>query len=82
MNEQERQPSIFEKIATKEIPSTKIREDDEFLAILDLFPNTKGQTLLFPKKRYESDIEKMPEDIFQRFFLAAKKVETILKNDE
>ena len=79
MNEEERQLSIFEKIATNQIPSTKIREDDEFLAILDLFPNTKGQTLLFPKKRYESDIEKMPEDIFQRFFLAAKKVETILK---
>ncbi len=79
MSVQERQPSIFEKIANNEIPSTKIREDDEFLAILDLFPNTKGQTLLFPKKRYESDIENMPEDVYQRFFLAAKKVETVLK---
>lgn len=79
MNKQERQLSIFEKIATNEIPATKIRENDEFLAILDLFPNCKGQTLVFPKKRYESDIEKMPEDVYQRFFLVAKKVETLLK---
>jgi len=34
-----REPSIFEKIVAGEIPSTKIRENDEFLAILDVFPN-------------------------------------------
>lgn len=79
MSDLQRQQSLFEKIANNEIPSIKIRENDEFLAILDLFPNCKGQTLVFPKKRYESDIETMPEDVYTRFFLAAKTVETLLK---
>lgn len=80
MENQERQSSVFEKIASGEIPATKIWENDDFLAILDLFPNCKWQTLVFSKKRYDSDIEKMPEDVYQQFFLAAKHVETILKN--
>lgn len=79
MSELERQPSLFEKMVAGDIPATKIWENDEFLAILDLFPNCKGQTLVFPKKRYESDVETMPEDVYQRFFLAAKTVETVLK---
>lgn len=79
MSETEKQLSIFEKIAKEHIPSAKIRENDEFMAILDLNPNCKWQSLVFPKTRYDSDVEKMPEDVYTRFLLAAKKVETILK---
>ena len=43
---------IFCKIAKGEIPSVKIWEDDEFFAILDLFPNTKGMTLVIPKSHF------------------------------
>ncbi|MEI7477145.1 MAG: HIT domain-containing protein [bacterium] len=74
-----REPSIFEKIVAGEIPCAKIRENDEFLAILDLFPNTKGQTLVFPKKRYDSDIALMPDDVYEAYMLAVKDVMQILK---
>lgn len=40
---------IFCKIIKGEIPSYKVYEDEEFLGILDIFPNTKGMTLLIPK---------------------------------
>ncbi|MBC8500327.1 MAG: HIT family protein [Nanoarchaeota archaeon] len=40
---------IFCKIVKGEIPSTKIYEDDEFYAFLDLRPINKGHTLVVPK---------------------------------
>jgi len=70
---------IFCKIARGEIDSAKIWEDDEFLAILDIKPNTKGMTLVLTKEHYDSDIFTMPKDIYQRFMLAAKKVVRILE---
>jgi histidine triad (HIT) family protein len=42
--------SIFTKIVLGEIPSYKIAEDDNYLAFLDINPNTKGHTLVIPKK--------------------------------
>ncbi|MBM2820446.1 MAG: hypothetical protein HW405_206 [Candidatus Berkelbacteria bacterium] len=70
---------IFCKIVGGEIPSAKIWEDDEFLAILDVNPNTRGMTLALTKKHYDSDAFLMPDEIYQRFFLAAKKVAQILE---
>lgn len=40
---------IFCKIIKGEIPSTKIYEDDEFYAFLDIKPINKGHTLVIPK---------------------------------
>lgn len=74
-----REPSLFELIAQWKIPSVKIREDDEFMAILDIFPNCKWQTLVIPKQRYDSDISLMPDDIYQRYMQAAKHVMDMLK---
>ena len=42
--------SIFTKIVSGEIPSYKIAEDENHLAFLDINPNTKGHTLVIPKK--------------------------------
>lgn len=42
--------SIFTKIINGEIPSYKIAENDEFIAILDAFPVVKGHVLVIPKK--------------------------------
>ncbi|MBT8325844.1 MAG: HIT family protein [Winogradskyella sp.] len=42
--------SIFTKIISGEIPSYKVAETDDFLAFLDINPNSKGHTLCIPKK--------------------------------
>jgi histidine triad (HIT) family protein len=70
---------IFCKIIKGEITSVKIWEDKNFLAILDLFPNTKSMTVVFPKKHFDSDAIEMDDKIYTDFFLAAKKVAKILK---
>ncbi len=70
---------IFCKIIKGEIPAVKIWEDEFFVAVLDAFPNTKGMTLIIPKKHYDSDAVEMEEKIYKDFFLAAKKVAKLLK---
>ncbi|KPJ57467.1 hypothetical protein AMJ49_00875 [Parcubacteria bacterium DG_74_2] len=69
---------IFCKIVKGEISSHKIWENKEFLAILDINPNTKGMTLVLTKKHYSSYIFKMPSDIYVRFLKAAKRVTKLL----
>jgi histidine triad (HIT) family protein len=41
--------SIFTKIVTGEIPCYKVAETKDFLAFLDVNPNTQGHTLCIPK---------------------------------
>ncbi len=43
---------IFCKIVTKEIPAHIIYEDEDFLAFLDIRPQSPGHTLVIPKKHY------------------------------
>ncbi len=45
--------SIFTKIINGEIPCYKVAETDDFLAFLDVNPNTKGHTLCIPKKEVD-----------------------------
>ena len=70
---------VFCKIVSGEIDSAKIWEDDEFLAILDIMPNTKGMALVLTKKHYDSYAFDMPEDVYLRFMLAARKVAKMLE---
>ncbi|MDB2675507.1 HIT family protein [Flavobacteriales bacterium] len=51
--------TIFSKIISGEIPSYKVAEDEHFLAFLDIFPLSKGHTLVIPKVEtdYIFDIE-------------------------
>ncbi len=70
---------IFCKITKGEIPSFKIWEDDLFMAILDINPNCKGQTLILTKEHYDSDLLKMDDETYSKMFLAAKHVSELLK---
>ncbi len=69
---------LFCKIVKGEIPSFKVWEDKEFMAILDIHPNTEGMTVLLTKKHYPSYLPEMPVAAYQRFWLAAKKVAQLL----
>lgn len=48
---------IFCEIIKGTIPSKKVYEDDDFLAILDLSQTTYGHTLVMPKKHYSNFLE-------------------------
>ena len=74
---------IFCKIANhtiKPMGDGLIWENEKYMAWLSPFPNTKGFTVVIPKKHYESDVLKMPESELADFILAVKKVANILEN--
>lgn len=52
---------IFCDIIANKIPSKKIYEDDDFLAILDISQTTYGHSLIMPKKHYDNYL-KMPKN--------------------
>ena len=75
---------IFCKIVSGEIPAEKIYEDENFLAFLDIHPQSPGHTQIIPKKHY-SWVWDMPTDrqatpnigayfeVVQKIALAQKK---------
>ena len=70
---------IFCKIAKGEIPSAKIWEDSEFIAILDVNPNTKGMTLVLTKEHYDSYVFNMPASTYEKMMVASGKVARLLE---
>ncbi len=55
--------SIFTKIINREIPSTILYEDDNFIAINDLYPKAPVHILVIPKKPYVTLEEVAMDDI-------------------
>jgi histidine triad (HIT) family protein len=62
----------FCKIARKEISSKIVYEDENFVAFLDIYPRSKGMTLVIPKKHVKSLDE--DEDLSGRLFLTCIKI--------
>jgi len=62
---------IFCKIINREIPAHIVYEDNNFLAFLDIHPQSPGHTQVIPKKhvRWVWDVENAPE-----YFEIAKKI--------
>ena len=48
---------IFCQIVSGQIPSSKVYEDEEVLAFLDITQVTKGHTLVIPKHHYRNMLE-------------------------
>ncbi len=69
---------IFCKIASGEIPSNTLYEDEGFRVILDNGPATKGHALVLPKEHYANLFE-IPEDVLARAAIVAKKVAGTMK---
>lgn len=69
---------IFCKIVKGEIPCYKVFEDEDVLAFLDIKPLSKGHILVLPKKHFEN-IYEIPEDLFCKVGIVAKKLATRLK---
>ena len=72
-------PCIFCNIVANELPSTKVYEDKNALAFLDIKPVNPGHTLVIPKKHFEN-IHDMPDSLVGKVAIVAKRVaDAILK---
>ncbi len=69
---------IFARIASGEIPSLKIAEDERFFAFLDINPLAKGHTLVIPKMEVDYLFD-MDEEMYMDLWLFAMKVAKAIK---
>ena len=69
---------LFARIASGEIPSYKIAEDERFFAFLDINPLAKGHTLVIPKQEIDYIFD-MDEDMYRDLWLFAMKVAKAIK---
>jgi len=49
--------SVFTKIIKGELPSNKVYEDDQIIAIIPLYPAAKGNVLVIPKVQIDQFID-------------------------
>ena len=71
-------PSIFSKIIAGEIPCYKVKENENYLALLDVFPLVKGHVLIIPKKEVDYIFD-LDENTYSSLWSFAKEVSTAIK---
>ena len=73
--------SVFTKIVRGGSPSYKVAEDENYFAFLDINPNTKGHTLVIPKKEVNKlfDLDKETYSGLMNFsYRVAKALEKVI----
>ncbi len=78
MNAATREGCPFCKIGRHELPAVVVEEEDDLLAIMDLYPAVTGHILVMPKLHIE-DIYSMPPDLGARIMVMALAVAHAIK---
>jgi histidine triad (HIT) family protein len=73
--QEKKQEGIFRLIIKGEIPSTRIEENEDAIAVLEINPISKGHIIIIPKKPAKSS-----KDIPEQAFTLAKKLSEVLIN--
>lgn len=55
--------NIFARILRGEIPSTRVFEDDVVLVMMDIFPQSRGHTLVIPKAASRNLLDAEPGEL-------------------
>lgn len=74
-------PTIFSRIVAGEIPAQRVREDDDFLAFLDIRPIRPGHSLVIPKNVQIDDFFHLPDDLIGRIMVFAKPVANAIREE-
>jgi histidine triad (HIT) family protein len=64
---------VFCRIAGGRLPSIRIYEDQDFLAFMDISPQTEGHFLLVTREHYPT-LDEMPDKLLARALPLAKKL--------
>jgi histidine triad (HIT) family protein len=71
---------LFCKIIKGEIPASKVYEDENVLAFLDIHPVNSGHTLIVPKKHSEGLLDADDEVLSQMVVVTKKVAAAILRS--
>jgi histidine triad (HIT) family protein len=64
---------LFCKIAAGEVPSMRVHEDDRVIAIMDIFPATRGHVLVIPRA-HATDLDDISADDLAAAAVVAKRL--------
>ncbi|HAO81602.1 MAG TPA: HIT family protein [Candidatus Veblenbacteria bacterium] len=64
---------IFCKIVGGQIPATKVYEDNDFVAFLDIHPVSYGHTLVIPKEHFDK-LENTPEETVVKLYKLIRRL--------
>jgi len=64
---------VFCQIAAGRIPSIRIYEDDDFIAFMDIAPQTEGHFLIVPRAHHEF-LAQVPDKLLAKVLPLAKKL--------
>jgi len=74
-----KQQCVFCLISSGRVPSKKVYEDEKFIAILDIYPASKGHTILFTKEHIQN-ISELPDEIFSVAKMIIKSLKELSPN--
>lgn len=72
---------VFCKIIKGDLPSSKIYEDDELIAFMDIQPVNKGHLLVIPKQHKELIIE-LDNNIIGNMIVLANKINRAIRESD
>jgi histidine triad (HIT) family protein len=64
---------LFCKIVAGDVPSTRVHEDDRVIAIMDIFPATRGHALVIPRT-HAADVHAVSGDDLAAAAAVAKRL--------
>jgi histidine triad (HIT) family protein len=73
--------NIFARIIRGEAPCYKVYEDADVLAFLDLFPQSRGHTLVIPKRTTARNLLEIDADNLTRLVLVAQRLGGVLVDE-
>jgi histidine triad (HIT) family protein len=66
--------NIFAKILRGEMPAARVFEDDHVLAFMDVFPQSKGHTLVIPKRSVARNLLDEEPEVLSTLILGVQRV--------
>ena len=71
---------VFCEIVAGRIPSSVFWQDKNFMAFLNIDPNTEGMSCVIPKKHFDANPLILPDNELKNLIVASKKSAQILEN--
>ncbi len=66
--------NIFAKILRGEAPAAKVFEDGEIMAFMDVFPQSKGHTLVIPKHSQARNLLEVEPEVLTPLILGVQRI--------
>ncbi len=71
---------IFCKIVSGDIPSSVLYEDEDFKAIMDISPASRGHVIILSKKHFDNLFD-LEDDVAARLLIVARKLAMAMKEE-